>query len=94
MPFDFSKSKRELIDNITGRGAPYSEQATMAVVVKCVEDLEKSLSSLEASMNKNAMSSDRLATKVFWLNVVLATATVIGTLLSVYQLFFSNKPSP
>jgi hypothetical protein len=60
----------------------------MEILVTCVEDLEKGLSNLEASMNNNAQSSDHLATKVFWLNVVLAFATVIGTLIAVYQVFF------
>ncbi len=64
----------------------------MAIIVRCAEDLEKALSSLEASMNSNAKSSDNLATKVYWLNLVLAVATVIGTLLAVYQIFFSCSP--
>ena len=53
-------------------------------------DLEKVVHSLQESMTRNAVSGDRLATKVFWLNLILAIATVIGTVVAVAQVFFKK----
>jgi hypothetical protein len=36
-------------------------------------------------MNDNARASDRLATKVYWLNVILALVTAIGTIATMIQ---------
>jgi len=38
-------------------------------------------------MNGNASASDKLATKVYWLNVILAVATAVGTVAAIVQLF-------
>ena len=51
------------------------------------EDLERALGNLEKSMNGNASASDKLATKVYWLNVILAVATAVGTVAAIVQLF-------
>ena len=61
------------------------EQQKMGVIVRCTEDLEKALGSLEKSMNLNA--SDKLATEVYWLNVIPVIATAIGTIATLVQLF-------
>lgn len=63
----------------------------MGIIVRCTEDVEKALGSLEESMNGNAQASDALATKVFWLNVILAVATAIGTVAAVVQLSLFRK---
>ena len=85
------KCKRELLQT---HNLGQVENAKMEIAVRCVEDLEKSLSSLETSMNKNAESADRLGNKVWWLNLVLAVASTAGVLLTAYQIFFSTKPTP
>ena len=61
------------------------EQQKMGVIVRCTEDLEEALGSLEKSMNLNA--SDKLATEVYWLNVIPVIATAIGTIATLVQLF-------
>jgi len=86
-----NKSKNEILEALVGTGEPGSfvhEQQKMGIIVRSVEDIEEALKSLEKSMNKNAESSSQLATKVFWLNVVLAAATVIGAIFAGYELFF------
>ncbi len=80
------KSKNEILEELVGTAVPGSvihEQQKMAIIVRCTEDLEKALSSLETSMNNNAKSSDNLAKKVFFLDIILTLATVIGTVLAV-----------
>ncbi len=84
------KNKNQLLKELCGTAQPGStvhEQQKMGILVRSVEDIEGAFKSLEKSMNNNAKSSNSLARKVFWLNVVLATATVIGTFLAVYQFF-------
>jgi len=84
------KDKNEILAELMEAGVPGSinlEQQKMGIVVRSVEDIESALKNLEESMNKNAASSESLARKVFWLNVVLAAATVVGALLGLYQFF-------
>ncbi len=84
------KDKNEILNALAGTGVPGSlahEQQKMGIIVRCTEDLEKAIGSLEKSMNDNARSSDRLAAKVYWLNVILAIATAVGTIAAIAQLF-------
>lgn len=84
------KDKNEILTALVDTAEPGSrahEQQKMGIIVRCTEDLEKALGSLEKSMNDNARASDKLSTKVFWLNVILAIATAIGTVAAIAQLF-------
>ena len=84
------KDKNEILSALVGTaqpGSPVHEQQKMGIVVRCTEDLEKALGSLEKSMNDNASASDKLAAKVYWLNVILAIATAVGTIATMAQLF-------
>ena len=87
------KDKNELLtDFITDYQPPNKadhEIRKLAVYVRCVEDIENSIGNLEISMNKNAESSNNLAQKVFYLNIILTVATVLGTLFAIIK-FFSN----
>jgi len=87
------KDKNEILTALVDTAEPGSrahEQQKMGIIVRCTEDLEKALGSLEKSMNDNARASDKLATKVFWLNVILAIATAIGTVAAVAQFFIGK----
>ena len=84
------KDKNEILTALVDTAEPGSrahEQQKMGIIVRCTEDLEKALGSLEKSMNDNARASDKLSTKVFWLNVILAIATAIGSVAAIAQLF-------
>lgn len=87
----FSKMSKEDLAAWVGKyaqpGSLMHEQLLATISVRCAGDLERALKSLEDSQNRNAAASDRLAQKVFWLNVVLAIATVIGTLIAIAQAF-------
>jgi len=89
MPYHVKgKDKNEILADVMESGVPGSinlEQQKMGIIVRSVEDIESSLKSLEVSMNNNAASSESLARKVFWLNVVLTIATAVGTSLVLYQ---------
>jgi len=85
------KDKNEILNAMvdTGQvGSPVHEQQKMGIIVRSVEDIEASLKSLEESMNNSAASNSQLASKVFWLNVVLTAATVIATFFTGYGMFF------
>lgn len=84
------KDKNEILKALVDTAEPGSrahEQQKMGIVVRCTEDMEKALGSLEKSMNHNSSVSDKLATKVYWLNVILAIATAIGVIATIVQLF-------
>ncbi len=84
------KDKNEILTALVDTAQPGSrahEQQKMGIIVRCTEDMEQALGSLEKSMNENARASDKLATKVFWLNVILAIATAIGTVAAIAQVF-------
>jgi hypothetical protein len=78
------KTKNEILRELAGTAQPGStvhEQQKMGIIVRATEDIESALASVEASlvaldasMKSNAQSSDSLARKVYWLNVVLAAA--------------------
>lgn len=87
------KGKNEILAEVMESGVPDSinhEQQKMGIIVRSVEGIEGALKSLEESMNKNAASSESLARKVSWLNVILTAATVVGAFLGLYYLFIKG----
>jgi Mg2+/citrate symporter len=75
--------RKELIESIDYSGnlkMTVSEKAKMEIFTSCLEDLEDSI-------NRNSDSSHKLATKVFWLNVILTIATIAGTVIAVMTFF-------
>ena len=101
MAYVKGKDKNEILEAMVGTaepGSPVHEQQKMGIVVRATEDLESALASvrealntLRLSMEANANSSDVLAQRVHWLNVVLAVATVAGTLIAGYAAVFGGS---
>ncbi|MBI4618676.1 MAG: hypothetical protein HY739_00690 [Desulfobacterales bacterium] len=88
------KSKNEILSEIVGTAEPGSdvrEQQKLGILVRCTEDIEAALKSLERSMSETANSSHELSKKVFWLNIILTIATAIGAIIAVLGLF---RPAP
>jgi hypothetical protein len=83
-----NKPIEELISEMSESGNRMSnvEQAKLAAHKIFNDKLNESLNSLEKSMDSNAKSSDKLARKVFWLNVVLTSATVAGSIIAFLSL--------
>ena len=78
------KSKTEIL-SMVGEAQPESqknEHLIAAITVRCTEDLERALRSLEESQQQNASASDKLAGRVYWLNFAIAAATVVGTIIA------------
>ena len=79
-------SKEQLADKMLELGGgpgPAPTHIQGLLQARCISDIETALKNLEDSQRKGAMASDKLAARVFWLNVVLAAATVIGTVIAV-----------
>jgi len=77
--------KDKLIDIIGQSHGTYStsppyERAKAELFVLCTEDLIKSI-------DNNSKTSHSLARKVFWLNIVLTSATVIGAVIAALNFF-------
>ena len=80
------KDKNQILEELTRTaqvGSLVHEQQKAAITVRCTEDIETSLKSLEDQIKDNARSSDRLGRKIFWLNVVLAMATLVGAIATI-----------
>jgi hypothetical protein len=78
-------NKDKLIDTIASLHSTHDttsnyERAKAELLVACAEDLIKSI-------DNNSKTSHSLATKVFWLNIVLTSATVIGTIIAILTFF-------
>ena len=79
--------RKDLIESIEYSGnlkMTNSEKSKMEIFASCLEDLEDSI-------NHNSDSSQKLATKVFWLNVILTIAAIIGTVIAVTGFFKCNS---
>lgn len=90
MSYVEGKTKNQILNDIYGTAQPGSlvlEQQKMGIIVRCTEDIEKALKSLDTSMNNNATSSDKLAKKVFYLDIILTVATILGTAIAIIKLF-------
>jgi len=90
MSYVEGRSKNEILNALYDTAEPGSsvhEQQKMGIIVRCIEDLESSFKNLEDSINKNANSSDKLAKKVFYLDVILTIATVIGIIIATIKLY-------
>jgi hypothetical protein len=84
------KSKTEIlamVGNAAQPGSRLHEQLLAAVTVRCTEDLERALKSLEDSQTRSSASTEQLARRVFWLNVIITIATVVGALATLAQAF-------
>lgn len=52
------------------------------------DQLEATIKNLEKSINHNAETSSRLANRIFWLNLIIAGATVVGAAIAMWNFFF------
>ena len=86
MSYIENKDKNQILESLMDTaqvGSQVHEQLKAAINVRCTEDIEFSLKSLENQIKENAESSTRLAKRVFWLNVVLAVATFVGAVATI-----------
>ncbi len=78
------RSKDELIKALGAlHGTPNAatwEEAKAEFTVSCLNDIVNSMSELNKTIQDNSKSNDAIANKVFWLNIVIAAATVVGSI--------------
>jgi len=77
------KTKEEILADLKGTAEPGSvvhEQQKMAIIVRCTQDLEKSLKNLEESQIKSSDSMNKLSNRLFWLEIILVAATIVGAI--------------
>ena len=87
MSYIKGKSKTQVLEELAGTaqvGSQIHEQQKAAITVLCTEDIESSLKSLENQLKLNSESSDKVGNKIFWLNVVLAFATIVGAVATAF----------
>jgi hypothetical protein len=87
-------TKEELLKTLhenSKSGTPRFEQQKTAIFVRCIEDIEKSISDLEKSINTNASSSDKLGNKILGLNIILTLATCIASIIAIFEYFYKNN---
>jgi hypothetical protein len=82
------KRKEELLELFTGvqPGSILYGQYQAVLAVRAVEDLERVGESLRDAITEAAAASNRLGNRVFWLNVILTAATVVGALAAILGL--------
>lgn len=79
-------SKEEILELVGGGVEPGSVlfgQYQAALAVRAVEDLERVGASLVGAITEAAAASDRLGQRVFWLNVILTAATLVGAVAAI-----------
>ena len=84
------KNKEELIEEFSSKrdhNTLEGEQYTAGIMVKCATDISNSADGITNSVNEFkksveliGKSSENLSRKLFWLNVFLAIATLIGAI--------------
>jgi hypothetical protein len=74
-------TKNEILEQMKDTAkvdSPVHEQQKMGIIVRCTEDMEKAIKSLEQSMNKNSEVGNSVAEKICRLNTILTIATIVG----------------
>jgi hypothetical protein len=64
-----------------------------ALQAKCATDIESSIRELTVAQKENSASQDRLSSRVFWLNVALLIASVVGAAATAVQAWVAFKQS-
>lgn len=82
-------TREQLVSKMIGTAQPGSEvheQLKMAVIARSVGDIENAVSKLKESIDKSSYSNGKLSQKLFWLNIILTSATVVYAIVAVIQL--------
>ena len=86
MSYVTEKSKNEILEAMPGTaepGSPIHEQQKSAILVRCTEDIEDSFQKLGAQLTESVTATEKMSNRIYWLNVVLAVASLIGAIATV-----------
>ena len=90
MSFVADKSKDEILEEMGKVAMPGSvvhEQQKAGIIVRSTEDIEDALFELGEKLDRSASSSDKMSERIYWLNVILAAATVVAAIATVVIAF-------
>ena len=73
-------------DLISQQGLAHMQKEAL-LQVRLATRVSESIDKLKDSMEVNAKSNDKLSNKVYWLNIILTAATVVGVIVGIAQLF-------
>ncbi len=83
------RDKNQILEEMVGTARPDSpvfEQQRSAIIVRCTEDLEKSISQINDAIVGSSKENQKLNKRLFWLNFLIATATIVGVVIKVIEL--------
>ncbi|EJE8558689.1 TPA: hypothetical protein ACN322_004571 [Vibrio parahaemolyticus] len=90
MSFVEGKSKEQILEEMRDVAEPGSvvhEQQKAGIIVRSTQDIEDALLELGEKLERSANSSDKMSERIYWLNVVLAAATVVAAIATVVIAF-------
>ncbi len=70
-------------EDTTLRNAQYPS----ALLVKSAEDIESALDKLGHAIGKATKDSDQFSSRIYYLNIILATATAVGAIATLTNVF-------
>ncbi|MAG37279.1 MAG: hypothetical protein CL878_13680 [Dehalococcoidia bacterium] len=87
------KTTQQLIEELGGtdpRDTDVRDVIQQSIYMHHVNEVVASMDALRISVEESSKSADRLGSKVFWLNVVLAGATVLGVAVAIANILLGN----
>jgi hypothetical protein len=88
------RTPREVLDHfpsaLDGGQAP---KALSEIIIGCTEETIASINELRESLKNGADANNKLAARLFWLNVILTAATVVGAIAALLS-FVARKIRP
>ena len=83
----FGKPIKELLDLLETQepGHIGREQLKMTITSHFVQNLEEAIHHHRLSLEKMTESNNKLSNKIFYLNIVLTGATIVGSLIAYFE---------
>lgn len=75
----------ELLSSMTTPTSRAFQYSKTALFVYCSRDLEKAINDLRQSVDLSTSSRDKLSQKLFWLNLIIALATITGVIFGILK---------
>ena len=87
---NFIKETKKKIEGYGGSepGSIHYGKGILDIIFNSSILIYRSVKSLENTIDQNAEASNNLARKVFWLNIILTTATAAGVLIALFNFIY------
>lgn len=93
MSYVANKNKNEILEAMAGTAQPGStihEQQKSAILVRCTEDVESAFQTLGTQLTESAKATEKMSNRIYWLNVALTVATLVGAVATAFIAFKTN----